>query len=169
MAFKVYFLEARAGSKRMLRPMAPIVEVSGNEQGCVARYFRFNNLAKSLELGTALPLTQAQVYAYGMKVNAHMGRAQYAVQQPSTLVAPYGYIDIVVARYGKLGQHRIAMMPIGVDRVTTICKLRPDGICEKLVLACGRPFRQMCGMTVVGAQYFLQEHDIGVSRPDGLP
>ena len=67
---------------------------------------------------------------------------------------------VFVVRDGKLGQQRIAVVTMVVNRIATILKLAPDAVSEEFVMWRLRKVGHPVGMLDVGALDFLQKNHV---------
>ena len=150
-----------------MRPAAPVVEVAGHDERGVVRHFRTDQRAKALHLLLAMTFHEAQVHADHVDVDAGRG-LQGTVQQAALLGAGDGDVVVAVVRDRKLGEHRVAVMALGVDRIATVGMLLPDGIGKELILWLRRPAGVPGLMPAVFAQDLLQTDHIGTEGADRL-
>src|SRR5690554_4764465 len=163
-----YLLKPRHAAQRLLRPQSPVIKVTGNDQWCIAGNLAFHQSAQLLHLLAPMGLAQPQMDANHMQLAPQFGRTQYAMQQAPALVAAQRHIHVVMRNNGKFGQHRIAVMPMGVNRISAIGVVTPNRVGKKFVLTGARPLAYAAGMMGMKPQHFLQEHDVGVRGPNGL-
>jgi hypothetical protein len=156
------FFEPRVG------PVPPVVEVAGNHHRGVRRDVLAHQVAEHVHLLLAMRLHQAQVHADGVDVDAAAGNLQFAVQQAAALGAADGHVAVFKTHDGKLGQHRVAMVAVGVDGVAAIGELRPDGVGQEFVVRRFGVVVELVGVLGVGARDFLQEHHVGAHAAHGF-
>lgn len=147
------FGEDRAG------PQAPVVEVAGDDHRLVRR----QPLQQAAEQGQLLPamaFAQAQVHADGVHL-ARAGHVQHAVEQAALLDHADGHVEVLVVADGELAHQRVAVVAVRVDRVAAIGELRPHAVGEELVVRRLRPVVVAPGVALVGAEHFLEEHQVG--------
>src|SRR5690606_2681433 len=165
---KMHFLQTRTALQHMLSAHAPVVEIPRHEQRCIGRHLLFDHGTERLQLRHALMLPQTEMHTDRVYVEIEHGGSQHAMQQPASLMAPDGNVDVVVRSDRKLGQQRVAMMSVWVHSIAAVGELGPDGVGQKLVLTVGGPARESPSMAMVRAQHFLQEDDVGVRGANGF-
>ena len=74
------FREFKVGAQVSLRPLAPIVEIAGNDEGFIVRNVCIDSLGQCFELLSSLLLKQPKVYAQCVQANVAPGRLNDAVQ-----------------------------------------------------------------------------------------
>src|SRR5690606_15232306 len=117
-----------------------------------------NESCQQLELFLSMGFPQSQMRADGMDLGVVSRNIEDAVQQSSSFGLAYRDIAVGMVDDGELRQHGIAVVAMRIDCVAAIRELRPDRIGQKLVLGVVRPVRMARRMSLVTAQYFLQEN-----------
>jgi hypothetical protein len=91
------------------------------------------------------------------------------MQEAATGLPEHRDIDVAPIAEGILTQYGIAMMAIVQNGILAVGIVGPDLIRQKFKLRCLRPVMDACGMAMVGALYFLQEHQVYIRRTQLFP
>ena len=156
-----HFMQVGAFFKPGMGPVPPVVEVPGHHDGRVCRNVVAHQIAQHVHLLLAVRFHEAQVHTDGMHVHAAAGHLQFAMQQAAALGPADGHVEIFKAHDGELGQHGIAVVPVGVNGVAAVGKLRPDGVGQEFVVRGFRVVVELVLVLDVVAGHFLQEHHVG--------
>ncbi len=123
-AFPKDLLEFDLIGEKLCRLFSPIVEISGQNERLVFRNLSLNPFADAMELMISPPIRQVEVHVEQMQGLPLI--IDTSVENPSSLEAMIGDIDVFPAQNGQAGQNGVAMMALCVDRVFAIGEMRPD-------------------------------------------
>ena len=96
------------------------------------------------------------------------GYVEDAVQQATAFGAGDRHVEVAVFDDRVLGQQRIAVVAVGIDRIAAVGKVAPHTVGEEFVLRGLRPARVARGVAVVAAKHFLEEDDVGLGAAHRL-
>ena len=147
----------------------PVVEVAGHDHRRARGNFLAHHVAQHLHLLRAVRFHQPQVDANGVDIAALAGHLQLAMQHAAPLGAADGNVAVFKLDNRELGQQRIAVMPVGIDRVAAIGELLPDAVGQVFVMRRLGVVVELLAMLEVIARHLLQKHHIRAHDAHRVP
>jgi hypothetical protein len=115
-----------------VRALAPVVEVAGDDERRAVGNFVGDQIQEPIDLSPAVRLAQREMQAD--RVQWRTLQPDHCVQQAPRLGLADRCIDVAPGGDRMPGEQRITVMPAGRNRIPAVRVLRPDAVCEYLVL-----------------------------------
>src|SRR5687768_14601677 len=100
--------------------------------------------------------------ANAVKIFPPAGNAHFAMQQPPVFKTVRRNVNVIPTDDGVTAENCIAVVPFVVHGIFSIGEVRPDRICQELVLGIAWPLLEALSMSLMLADYFLQKNDVGI-------
>ena len=156
--------QAKASDQQELCPVAPVVEIAGDDQGCIARSKLLHAFGKRFHLPSPATRHQAEMNTHTMQHLPTRWELDLTVEQATTLETVIRDILVVLGQDGKPAQYCVAVVAMVVNRVLAIGGLMPDFLGKKLVLRISRPVCMSYFVADMHALDFLQKHQVDIQR-----
>ncbi len=160
------FVQVALQAKGAVAVTFPVVEVAGDDHRRVGRQ-RVQQLTQQLQLLLPVVFQQRQVHADRMHL-ALPRHLQHTVQQAAAFGAGDRHVQVAVLDDRVLGQQRIAVVAVGIDRVAAIGEVAPHAVGEEFVLRGLWPAGVARSVAVVATQHFLKEDNVGLCAAHSL-
>ena len=163
------FGHAQANGQQVMGAIAPVVEITGNQQWRICRNGGFNMSGQCIVLVAPRASEQREMHANAMQRQGQMWHSNTAMKQSAFFEAQARDILIVGVNYRVAGEDGIAMMAVVINHVAAIGMAGPDTFGKELVLRLVRPVVMVLRVKFVLSLYLLQKDDIRVERSQSLP
>src|ERR1019366_4841193 len=132
-----YILNMQLAGQSLAQLIAPIIEITRNNQQRIRRDLIAHIFDQRAGLCTAAPGEQTEMRAQAMHT-LMSGHIDLAVQQPAAFKTMRGNIRVKRFQNRETAENGVAMMPRLIHRILAIDGMRPNLFRDELVL---RPFR----------------------------
>jgi len=135
--------------------LTPVIEVASDDQRRLMWHVFFDVLGKQDELATTLLLSQRKMDTQAMDADA-VRQLDFAMQDAAALQPVEADVMIAFRDDGEAGQHRVAMVSVAVDRISSVSRVQYAAREEFVLWRC-RPIGVAVGVLEMLPLNFLQE------------